>query len=177
MSDYVSPYDDSPVSLFVAERHVLIERVAAPWISCVLAPTGVTALVVGLKDDEWGGWVLAALSSGLAPVEEVKQAAYDLLAEVSPYKWWKTARLLALSSRDDIAGHLTLAGVNPWDCTVAQWVTAVYALLTKGADAKGKFKIDAPLDDPPAGIIDDTWLSDEDFAAMVAAARTAPGRS
>jgi hypothetical protein len=176
MSEYLSPYDDDHVPVYVLNRSVYVERTAAPWIRCVLAPTGVTALVIGLHDDEWGTWVLSGIASGAVSMDDVKQTAYDLLGDVSPYKWWKTARLLALSSRDDIAGHLTLSGLSPWNLTVAQWVTAVYALLTKGADVKAKFKIDAPLDDPPAGIVDDEWMSDAAFAAMVAQARNAPGQ-
>lgn len=176
MSEYLSPYDREPLWVVVAGQHHRVPREAAPWIPCVLSPTGVTALVVGLTEDHWGEWVLSGIASGAVPVEEVRDTAYGLLAGASPYKWWKTARLLALSSRDDIAGHLTLAGLDPWNLTVAQWVTAVYALLTKGADAKGKFKIDAPLDDPPAGVVDDEWMSDEAFAAMVAQARNSPGQ-
>lgn len=176
MGEYLSPYDREQLWVVVAGQHRRVPREAAPWISCVLAPTGVTSLVVGLGDDRWGEWMLSGIADGTVPLEEVRDAAYELLGTASPYKWWKTARLLALSSRDDIAGHLTLAGLDPWNLTVAQWVTAVYALLTKNADAKAKFKIDAPLDDPPAGVVDDEWMSEEAFAAMVAQARNSPGQ-
>lgn len=172
-----SPYTRAPLTVTVGGRwdlHVPASW-AAEWIECVLSNVGTSALLVGLAEEPDGERVMGDLIGGRLTVEQVQQASYDLLAAAAPYKWWKTARLLALSSREDIAGHLTLAGLDPWRLTVAQWVTAVYALCTKGADAKARFKFDAPLDDPPPGIVDE-WMAEDDFAAMVAAARNAPGQ-
>jgi hypothetical protein len=149
---------------------------AAEWIECVLSDLGTSALLVGLTDDSTGETITELLMDGTLPVASVQQGSYDLLAAAAPYKWWKTARLLALSARDDIAGHLTLAGLDPWRLTVAQWTAAVYALCTKGADAKAQFKFDAPLDAPPPGVVDDAWMSEDDFAAMVTQARNMPGQ-
>lgn len=173
-----SPYARAPLTAMVGGSVELSIPFAwaAEWVECVLSPAGTSALLVGLAPNGEGDRLVNILISEGVTVAQLQQASYDLLGAASPYKWWKTARLLALSSRDDIAGHLTLAGLDPWNLTVAQWVTAVYALCTKGADAKARFKFDAPLDDPPAGIVDDQWMSEDNFAAMVAAARSAPGQ-
>lgn len=177
MSDR-SPYTRAPLTVTVGGTFDVHTEPAwaAEWIECVISSAGTSALLVGLTDDDTGERLMGALLAGRVTVEEVQQGSYDLLGAASPYKWWKTARLLALSAREDIAGHLTLAGLDPWRLTAAQWVTAVYALCTKGADAKARFKFDAPLDDPPAGVVDDAWMSEDDFAAMVAQARNMPGQ-
>ena len=176
MSDR-SPYTRAPLTVSVGGQLELVipPAWAAEWIECVLSGVGTSALLVGLAEDGAGERLMERMIDGGVTVEAVQQASYDLLTAAAPYKWWKTARLLALSSRADIAGHLTLAGLDPWRLTVAQWVTAVYASLTKGADAKARFKFDAPLDDPPPGVVGE-WMAEDDFAAMVAAARNAPGQ-
>lgn len=177
MADH-NPYARAPLTAQVGARirvHVPY-RPAADWIACIVSNTGTPALLVGLTDPETGDLVTECLMDGRLSVREAQEASYALLTASGPYKWWKTARLLALSARPDVAGHLTLEGLDPHTLTVSQWVTAVYALFTKGREAKDVFKFDAPLDDPPPGVADDEWMGEDDFSAMIAAARNAPGQ-
>lgn len=176
-SDYASPYANGDVTVYVGDRVLTVSRVAAPWVECVMSPVGPSALLAGLPAHDAGAWVLQDMVTGVVTPRDVSEAAYALLGAVSPFSWWKTARLLALSSRPDICGRLSLERVDPWSLTVAQWVCAVYALITRGLDETARFKINAPLDDPPAGVVDDNWMSDAEFAAMVAQSRNAPGQT
>lgn len=144
------------------------------WITCVTASP--LAILAGLAESPEDLIVVERLIDGVLTLEEVSAAAYKLLEQAVPYRWWKTVRLLSLSTRDDIAGHLTLAGLDPRDLTVAQWCAAVYVLVTRNADTKEKFKTDAEFDAPPPGVVDDQWISDDEFNAMVESARAMPGQ-
>ena len=146
------------------------------WISCTTATLGPVTTLVGLTDDATGAAVVERIVDGRVTPEAAAAAAYDLLGQATPYKWWKSVRLMSLSCRDYIAGHLTLAGLDPRDLTVAQWCASVYTLITRNADDKTKFKTDVVFDDPPPGVVDDDWMSPDDFNAMVAAARAMPGQ-
>ena len=172
-----SPYSRAPLSIDVAGRTVTVPYApAAVWIEALLAGGGTPALLVALTDDATGDRIMSGMLGGDIPMRGIQQASYDLLAVAAPYKWWKTAKLLSSAGRDDLAGHLLLSGVDPWRHSVAEISCAVYALLTKGTDRSSRFKIDAEIDDPPPGIVDDDWMSEDDFEAMVADARNSPGQ-
>jgi len=173
-----SPYSRDPLYISVAGREIQVPYApAAVWIDALLAGGGTTALLVALTDEETGDRVLSGLLEGDVELSAVQQGSYDLLAAAAPYRWWKTAKLLSAAGRDDLTGHLLLSGVDPWQRSAAEIACTVYALLTKGADQKNRFKIDAEIDDPPPGIVDDEWMSEDDFTAMVDAARNAPGQT
>lgn len=173
-----SPYSRDPLQIEVAGRPIEVPYApAAVWIDALLTGSGTSALLVALTDEETGDRILSALLDGELSPAEVQQGSYDLLGVAAPFTWWKTVRLLSTAGRDDLAGHLVLSGVDPWQRSTAEVVCAVYTLLTKNSDASGRFKIDAQIDDPPPGIVDDQWMSEDDFAAMVAAARNSPGQT
>jgi hypothetical protein len=98
------------------------------------------------------------------------------VGRAAPYKWWKTLRLAVLTTRPEILGQLTLAGMDPYTLSLSQWVSATYVLVTRNSDAKDRFKTDVAFDDPPPGIVDDEWMSEDDFNAMVASTRMVPDR-
>ena len=173
MSD---PYARTALSVELGDLIVTVPWVPADrWVSCVtVSPLTVLS---GLTSDADGTAVVErVIDSRLSP-EDVARAAYDLLGKAVPFTWWKTVRLLALSTRPDIAGHLTLAGLDPRDLTAAQWAMAVYVLVTRNAESKERFKIDVEFDAPPPGVVEHDWISDDDFNAMVASARAMPGQS
>lgn len=173
MSD---PYRRDPVSVVLGDRAVTVPWAPADrWVTCVVSsPLGI---LTGLTSDAEGAEVVERVIDGQLTPDQVSRAAYELLEQAVPYRWWKTVRLLSLSTRDDIVGHMTLAGLDPRGLTVAQWAMAVYVLVTRNCDAKEKFKADAEFDSPPPGVVDDDWMSDDDFNAMVAQARAMPGQS
>lgn len=176
MSDR-SPYSRTP--LYVDLGGLAVEVAYAPaaeWVNAVSSGAGALPLLTMLTDRPTGDRIVHGLIDGRYALREVQEAAYALLTEATPYTWWKSARLLSVARQDDVAGHLTLAGVDLWSVTPAQLVAAVYTLLVKGLDAPKKFRVDAELDNPPPGVVDDAWMSDADFAALVAQARNAPGQ-
>lgn len=173
MSD---PYRRDALSVDVGDLTVVVPwSPANRWITCVVASP--LTILSGLTNDADGTAVVDRLIEGGITPEQIASAAYTLLEQATPYRWWKTVRLLSLSTRDDIAGHLTLAGIDPRSLTVAQWATAVYTLVTRNCDTKEKFKVDVEFDAPPPGVVENDWISDEDFNAMVASARAMPGQS
>lgn len=173
-----NPYAREPLGVALAGLEIRVPWAAADrWIDSATSSVGPIGVLTGLTDDVTADRVIELAIDGRSDPEEIASAAYDLIGQAVPYRWWKTVRLLALSTRDDIAGHLTLSGVDPRSVTVAQWCMAVYVLITRNADGKEKFKVDAAFDDPPPGIVDDEWMSDDDFNAMVASARAMPGQS
>lgn len=170
------PFSDDPITVDLGGERVMVpHRNAAEWINAIHGPQSVPGLVVVLARETSSELILDALGNGDLENEQLAAASYELLVQAVPfYRWWVTARLLMVSSKPDVLGRTVLAGMDPWTLTVAQWVAAVYVLLTKNADEKGKFKFDAQLEATPAGVEDDDW-GDESFDAMVAQARQMPG--
>ena len=172
-----NPYARDPLGVDLKGLHVRVDWAPADrWIECTTSSAGLIGILTGLTDEETGDRLVERVLDGAVSPEEVASAAYGLIGQAVPYRWWKTVRLLALSTRDDIAGHLTLEGVDPRRLTVAQWCAAVYVLVTRNADGKERFKVDVAFDDPPAGVVDNDWMNEEDFNAMVAQARSVPGQ-
>ena len=171
-----TPFSDDALTVDLGgERVAIPHRNAVEWINAIHGPQSVAGLVVILARETSRELILDALSTGDLENEQLSKASYDLLKMAAPfYSWWVTAKLLILSGKPEVLGRTVLAGMDPWSLTVAQWVTAIYALLTEHADEKGRFKFDAMLQTPPAGIEDDDW-GDESFDAMVAQARRMPG--
>jgi hypothetical protein len=171
-----SPYARNPYAFELAGEHYRVPfRPAAVWVEAVCG--GHTERVLTeLMDEETGALIVHQLVSGGLDREAVRRASYALLKDAAPYPWWKTVRLLMQSTTDTVAGHMTLAGADPWSLSVAQWTATVYTLLTRHQDVKGRFKIDAELENPPPGADEDDWMSEAAFAALVANARNAPGQ-
>jgi hypothetical protein len=114
------------------------------------------------------------LAVGNLTQDDVFQTSYKLLEECTGRRWWQAARILLTGEAPDFLGRATLAGMDPWNLTVGQWCSGLYALLTQNLDEPGRFKVDAQLSMPPAGVDDDDW-ADDDFDQMVASARNMPG--
>lgn len=172
-----NPYARDPLGVDLKGLHVRVDWAPADrWIECTTSSAGLIGILTGLTDDETGDRLVERVLGGTVSPEEVATAAYDLIGQAVPYPWWKTVRLLALSTRDDIAGHLTLEGVDPRRLTVAQWCAAVYVLVTRNGDEKERFKVNVAFDDPPAGVVEDAVASQADFDEMVAQSRALPGQ-
>lgn len=171
-----NPYARDPLGVQLKGLHVRVDWApASRWIECTTSSAGLLGVLTGLTDDETGDRIVDRVLGGEISPEEVAAAAYDLIGQATSYRWWKTARLLALSTRDDIAGHLTLEGIDPRSLTVAQWCAAVYVLVTRTGDRQEKFKTDVVFDDPPPGV-DDHAMDDSEFQALIEQARNAPGQ-
>lgn len=147
---------------------------AAEWIEVVSrSDAGPASILTELSEEREQQKIYDGLLNGTMSSDQLAQGAYDLLSAVSPFKWWETCRLLHVSREPQVMGRLALRGLDPWNMSVGVWCTAVYACLTEHADDAGKFKFDAQLNNPPAGVEDDDW--GDDFETMVAQARQMPG--
>lgn len=91
--------------------------------------------------------------------DNVVHSIHDVLEAVTGRRWWEGTSLLAMSVQPEALGHLTLAGVDPWQRSAYEWCAAMYALYTKHADKKERLRIDFQLSIPPRGYEDD-WGDD-----------------
>lgn len=173
-----NPYAREPIGVVLGGLEIRVPWAAADrWIVCATSSSGPIGVLTGLAgEDDVAEEITNRVLDGRVSPEAATAASYDLLGQAVPYKWWKTVRLLSISNRDDIAGHMVLSGVDPRELTVAQWCMAVYVLLTRNADTKDQFKTDVALDDPPPGVSDDDWMDESDFHDMVSQARAMPGQ-
>lgn len=149
-------------------------RSAEAWISA-LRESGPGTVLLSLVRQTASESLFEAMVDGKLDHRKVAEASYTLIECATGRKWWEAVRLLEASIRPDVLGRTVLAGMDPWSLTPGQWCAGVYAIFTEGLDKNALFKFEAMLGDPPAGVEDDDWAT-EDFDAMVAAARSMPGQ-
>jgi hypothetical protein len=150
---------------------------ALPWLVAITEDLWVTAVFPGLlPDDVYREHVLDGIQHGALPMTAVKRACFDAIGQAGGRKWWETYNLCSIAQADhtgSLLGRMVTSGVDPERVTLAGWCSALYSLLSEGADAKSRMRIDAAVSTPPpiAEAFDDA--ADDSFAAMVAAARMA----
>lgn len=149
-------------------------RPAEAWVSA-LGRGGVETLLLDLAQPASSEVLIDGMATGDLDHAGVAGASQKLIEYATGRRWWEAVRLLQASVRPDVLGRTVLAGMDPWSLTPGQWCAGVYAIFTDGLDKDGLFKFDAMLGDPPEGVDEDDW-ADEDFDAMVAAARAMPGQ-
>ncbi|MEW2127111.1 hypothetical protein AB0891_25665 [Streptomyces sp. NPDC007259] len=171
-----NPFARDPWRVTVArERVTLPYTPAASWISAICGSTTTAGALLPLLSDADRGRVIALLARGALSADEAAAGFYAALgAAVPDLAWWETYRLLSLSATPSPAGRMLLAGLDPWQLPPAAWCHALYALLTKDASERDRFRFDAQLKTPPPEAEDDGF-GDMDFDQMVAAARSTPG--
>lgn len=139
---------------------------ALDWIETLRRDPDLVALALAEQPDA----VVLGLVSGTVPRTAVADASHGLLESETGYRWWTALKLAYSSAGGAVLGELTLSGVDPARVSFGQWCSAVYRILTKDADEKGRLKIDFELELPPPGY-EEAWDDGNDFAAMVALAR------
>ena len=170
-----SPFSVEPITVYVNGSPIPVpHRTAAVWVDAMHRRNGPGGMLLELCREKTADVLREALITGDITAEQVVAASQDLMQQAIPYKWWESSRLLLLSASTDVLGRTVVKGIDPWDLTAAQWCTGIYTLCTEHADEQGKFKFDAMLATPPAGIEDDDF-GDDSFDAMVAQARRMPG--
>lgn len=176
-----TPFAREPVRVTIARERVLLPyHPAAAWIDAVCASSGPSGALLPLLNTADRTRLIGSLARGHVTADQTATAFYDALRTAipghpdDPMAWWESYRLLVLSTSPAAAGRMLLAGVDPWAQAPAAWCYALYELMTKGLEAKDKFRFDAELKSPPAGVADDDW-GDMGFDQMVAAARSTPG--
>lgn len=164
----------NPVTVQVDGRDIAVPyRTAGEWLAA-LSDSQPSLCLVRLTDETNRAWLLSRLAEGTLDLEAAARGSYDALEQVGGRRWWETYRLALLGVEDPLLGHLVLAGVDPYARGLGEWCAAVYTLATRNAKPEDQFKLDAQLAAPPPGY-EDEWETEEDFAAMVAAARNMPG--
>lgn len=169
------PFAREPQRVTIAATRVTLPyNPAAAWIGAVCGTTTTAGALLPLLAEGDRGAVIGRLARGTLPADAVASALYEALRTAVPeLAWWETYRLLALSAQPSPAGRMLLAGLDPWQLPVAAWCYALYELMVTGASERDRFRFDAQLKTPPAGVDDD--FGDMDFDQMVAAARSTPG--
>lgn len=169
------PFAREPQRVTIAATRVTLPySPAAAWIGAICGSTTTAGALLPLLTETDRATVIGQLARGTLAADTVASALYDALrAAVPELAWWETYRLIALSAQPSPAGRMLLAGLDPWQLPVAAWCYALYELMTQGAAEKDRFRFDAQLKTPPAGVADD--FGDMDFDQMVAAARSTPG--
>lgn len=176
-----TPFAREPVRVTIARERVLLPyHPAATWIAAVASHSGPSGALIPLLPENMRPVIVTLMARGSITAEHTATAFYDALRTAipghpnNPMAWWESYRLLNLSTDPAAAGRMLLAGVDPWEQAPAAWCYALYELMTKGLEAKDKFRFDAELKTPPVGVDDDDW-GDMGFDQMVAAARSTPG--
>lgn len=103
---------------------------------------------------------------GAITSDNVVRAVHGVLEAVTGRRWWEGQRLLVISTQPDALGHLTLAGVDPWQRSAYEWCAATYALFTRNADEKERLRFDFNLSIPPRGYSDEWGTEGDDPAAV-----------
>lgn len=116
--------------------------------------------VVQFLDDEDRTALGRMVMDGSVTPDNVVQATHAVLEAVTGRRWWAGHLLLGLSVQPEALGHLTLAGVDPWQRSAYEWCAATYALYTRDADEKGRLQFDFQLAIPPKGY-EDAWGTDD----------------
>lgn len=115
--------------------------------------------VLRFLTDEDRSVVGRMILDGIVRSDNVVSCVHQVLEAVTGRRWWEGHRLLTMSVQPDALGHLTLAGVDPWQRSAYEWCAATYALYTRHADEKERLRFDFQLSIPPRGYEDD-WLTD-----------------
>lgn len=159
----VSPLSRGPVPMEVGDRTLLLAwRPAAEWTT-VQSEMDVLHFF-GAEDRSLLGRMIL---DGTIRSDNVVHLAHQVLEAVTGRRWWEGHRLLLMSVQPEALGHLTLAGVDPWQRSAYEWCAATYALYTQHADEKGRLSFDFQLSIPPRGYEDDWGVGEGDEPAAV----------
>lgn len=172
-----NPFSRSPLAADLgAGLGLLVPHApAAKWIDAVISSPDPGKIILHLATEEAADQILDRMISGHLDPSDLDKASYGLIRQACPYpEWWKSVRLLVLSTGADVCGRTVAAGMDPWSLTAGQWVTGVYAMLAEGIPKDKLFQFDSSLEAVPPGVEDDVWGAD-DFDAMVQQARMMPG--
>lgn len=152
MKGDLSPLARGPVPVVIGGQVFnLAWRPAAEWTT-----VHVEMDVIRFLPEEDRSTIGRMLVDGTVTPDNVVHAVHSVLETVTGRRWWEGQRLLLMSIQPDTLGHLTLAGVDPWQRSAYEWCAATYALYTRNADEKERMRFDFQLSLPPKGY-EDAW--------------------
>lgn len=148
----LSPLARGPVPVEIGGRAFdLAWRPAAEWTT-VRAEMDVVRFLEDADRVTIGRMVV----DGQVTSDNVVSAVHKVLEAVTGRRWWEGHQLLLMSVQPEALGHLTLAGVDPWQRSAYEWCAATYALYTRNSDEQGRLRFDFQLSLPPPGY-EDAW--------------------
>lgn len=150
---------------------------AAQWCRLLTEKGWPVLLVQGMDADPYER-VLAAIERGELGQEEIVSLARAVLADAAGRPWWEAERLVRSCIEGDgrLLGMILLAGVRPETMTLASFCCAVWAQITKGADATQLLRAQSELCVPPPEVpLEELEEGVDDMSAMVQMMRGMPG--
>lgn len=144
--------DDLTVSL-AGRTYAVAWRSASSWCALLRSPSTLAGACLEGADREL---VTRQIMTDDIALGELQDAGRQLLERVSGWRWWEAERLVSTSASRGIYGELALSGVDPERVSLAQWLAATYALLSRNRDTIGMMKLDAMISVPPRGY-EDEW--------------------
>lgn len=158
--DISRPLDREPFRAEFAGRPVVVPHRDAAWWLGVLGCTAprYTLLRAAIARDVH--WIRDAILDGEATRHDVERVSLALLGHVTGTgaQWWTGWNLAQISASTDAVGALTLRGVDPARCTLAQWCAAAQTLYLDGAKEEQRVKFMAATQMVPAGYdAGDAW--------------------
>lgn len=152
----LSPLARGPVPVVIGgQAFELAWRPAAEWTT-VRADMD----VIKFLPEEDRSTIGRMLIDGTVTSDNVVRAVHEVLETVTGRRWWEGQQLLLMSTQPECLGHLTLAGVDPWQRSAYEWCAATYALCTRHADEQERMRFDFQLSIPPPGY-EDAWSAGE----------------
>lgn len=149
---------------------------AADWIIATMQP-GHAAYLPGLLSDEDRIALMDALEDGLISLKDIEEANRDALEQISGWRWWSAAKLIATMchSWETMGGLLTLAGVNPRTESLGAVLAALYSRAWVDGDKKARARLAQDVAMPPASMMTDEGWDEEAATAAVMAFMTGGG--
>lgn len=129
---------------------------AVTWLDILAADQpDLLDVLPGLIDDPaCSGHLNDLLLDGTWTREDYEETVLAIIAVASGRYWWTTFRLLGAAKDpligDWLRGNLVLHHIDAEKLSLAAWLDALYAIMTKNMDPDRCAKFDAQLNQPPA---------------------------
>jgi hypothetical protein len=143
---------------------------AADWIIATMQ-AGHMSYLPGMLDDDARIALMDALEYGDITLAELEDANRDALEQISGWRWWSAAKLIATlcNSWQTMGGLLTLSGVNPREESLGAVLAALYARAWIDGDKKSRAKLAQDVATPPASMLtEEAWDEEAATAAVLA---------
>lgn len=153
-------------------------RVAVPWAPAALWLPELEYpyyVVQAMTDDEGREAIEDVLVEIPGAEDALKAQSLQLLKDVTGRaRWWEGTRLAHMGADPDFMGRMVLAGLDPWQRTLAEWCAAALSLAVDGANRIERERFMMRLSFPPAGHMHE-WEDGEDYDATAAGFADMPG--
>lgn len=171
--DIVRPLRRDPFPVTLAGRASLVPYRDARWWLETLAVYVPRRVIIPALTEDARERVTDGLLEGTVTGRDLEAVSLGLLGHVTGTgkRWWTGYNLALISGSDSAVGAMTVRGVDPERCTLAQWCSAVQTLYLDGASEEARMKFMAATEPPPDGY--DVGAAWDDGMSLVEAQRVA----